>query len=84
MSRLRALSTDVIVEVRGIGAMIGVELRDAAVTDAIQARCLAQGVIVLTCGPANNVLRLIPPLTITDAELDHGLDVLEAAILASS
>jgi 4-aminobutyrate aminotransferase len=84
MSRLRALSTDVIVEVRGIGAMIGVELRDAAVTDAIQARCLAHGVIVLTCGPANNVLRLIPPLTITDAELDHGLDVLEAAILASS
>jgi 4-aminobutyrate aminotransferase len=83
-SRLRSLSTDVIVEVRGIGAMIGVELRDAAVTDAIQARCLAQGVIVLTCGPANNVLRLIPPLTITDAELDHGLDVLEAAILASS
>ena len=83
MSRLRALSTDAIVEVRGIGAMIGVELRDEATTDAVQQRCLADGVIVLTCGPANNVIRLIPPLTITDAELAHGLDVLEAALLAT-
>lgn len=80
MSRLRALSSEVIVEVRGIGAMIGVELRDEAVTEAVQQRCLAAGVIVLTCGPANNVLRLIPPLTITDAELGHGLDVLERAL----
>jgi 4-aminobutyrate aminotransferase len=83
MSRLRALATDAIVEVRGIGAMIGVELRDKATAEAVQHRCLDDDVIVLTCGPAGNVLRLIPPLTITDAELDHGLDVLERAILAS-
>jgi 4-aminobutyrate aminotransferase / (S)-3-amino-2-methylpropionate transaminase / 5-aminovalerate transaminase len=36
-------------------------------------------VLVLTCGPDGNVLRLIPPLTITDAELDHGLDALTHA-----
>ena len=33
--------------------------------------------IVLTCGPGENVLRLVPPLTITDDELDHGLAILE-------
>jgi len=80
MTRLRALPGDAIVEVRGIGAMIGVELRDKATAEAVQARCLADGVLVLTCGPAGNVLRLIPPLTMTNAELDHGLDVLVVAL----
>jgi 4-aminobutyrate aminotransferase-like enzyme len=80
MERLRGLGAAAVVEVRGVGAMIGVELRDKATAEAIQARCLADGVLVLTCGPDGNVLRLIPPLTITDAELDHGLDVLCTAL----
>ena len=37
--------------------------------------------IVLSCGPDENVLRLVPPLTITDDELDQGLDVLCQAIM---
>jgi len=83
-AHLRALPTDVIVEVRGIGAMIGVELRDKATAEAVQQRCLHDGVLVLTCGPEGNVLRLIPPLTMTDDELDHGLTVLSQAILTDS
>ncbi len=71
-----------IVEVRGVGAMIGVELHDKATADAVQQRCVEAGVLVLTCGPDGNVLRLIPPLTMTDDELAHGLDVLTAALLA--
>jgi 4-aminobutyrate aminotransferase-like enzyme len=68
--------------VRGIGGMIGVELRDKATAEAVQQRCLAAGVIILTCGPEGNVLRLIPPLTISDDDLDHGLDRLVAALEA--
>ena len=75
-TRLRELGASSVVEVRGIGAMIGVELTDKATAEAVQQRCLADGVLVLTCGPAGNVLRLIPPLTMTDDELAHGLDVL--------
>ena len=67
-------------DVRGIGLMVGVELADKAAAEPVQQRCLDDGVIVLTCGPDENVLRLIPPLTITDDELDHGLDVLCDAI----
>ncbi len=48
----------------------------------MQQRCLEAGVIVLTCGPDGNVLRLIPPLTMTDAELDQGLEVLSTALMA--
>ncbi len=82
MDRLRALGADAIVEVRGIGAMIGVELRTRAQAEAVQQRCLAAGVIVLTCGPEGNVLRLMPPLTISTTDLDHGLDILEQALTA--
>jgi 4-aminobutyrate aminotransferase len=79
---LRAAAAPSVVEVRGIGARIGVELVDKATAEAVQQRCLADGVIVLTCGPEGNVLRLIPPLTITDEELDQGLAVLTAALRA--
>jgi 4-aminobutyrate aminotransferase len=82
MTRLRAVGSPAIVEVRGIGGMIGVELRDKATAEAVQQRCLADGVIILTCGPDGNVLRLIPPLTISDDDLDHGLDRLVAALEA--
>ncbi|MEW6472563.1 MAG: aminotransferase class III-fold pyridoxal phosphate-dependent enzyme [Actinomycetota bacterium] len=71
------------VDVRGVGLMIGVELRDKATAEAIQARCLDDGLIVLLCGPGENVLRLIPPLTITDHEFEKGLDILVAAIAAT-
>lgn len=84
MTRLRSLGARCVVEVRGIGAMIGVELRDKAAAEAVQAGCLAERVLVLTCSPEGNVLRLIPPLTISDDELDHGLAVLARALLEAT
>ncbi len=70
-------------DIRGIGLMVGVELADKTVTDTICAACLDAGVIVLACGPDENVLRLVPALTITADEFDHGLAVLCEAVLAS-
>jgi 4-aminobutyrate aminotransferase len=70
-------------DVRGIGLMVGVELADKEVTDRVCTACLDQGVIVLSCGPDENVLRLVPPLTISDDEIDHGLAVLCRAIRAT-
>lgn len=83
--RLAAARTSpgVVVDVRGIGLMIGVQLRDSAHADAVQQACLDEGMLVLTCGPAGEVLRLIPPLTISDADLDHGLDILERALISA-
>jgi 4-aminobutyrate aminotransferase len=71
-------------DIRGIGLMIGVELADKATTEAVCRACLDAGVIVLSCGPEENVLRLVPPLTITHDELDHGLTVLCEAIAAAT
>jgi len=68
------------VDVRGVGLMIGVEVADKATAEAVQTRCLDDGLIVLLCGPGENVLRLIPPLTIADDEFEEGLDILVAAL----
>jgi 4-aminobutyrate aminotransferase len=83
MARLRdvAADTDVVLDVRGIGLMIGVQLRDADVLHAVQRRCIDDGLIVLSCGPNDDVLRLIPALTISDDELELGLDILSKALL---
>ncbi|MDD7929032.1 4-aminobutyrate--2-oxoglutarate transaminase [Microbacterium sp. NM3R9] len=77
-------------EVRGLGAMIAAEFvdpetgaPDAALTAAVAKACIAQGVIVLTCGTYGNVIRFLPPLAISDELLDDGLDVVAAALAAA-
>jgi 4-aminobutyrate aminotransferase len=84
LDRLRADVGDhpAVRDIRGIGLMVGVELADKAVTEAVCAACLEAGVIVLSCGPDENVLRLVPPLTISDDEIALGLDVLRDAVTA--
>lgn len=76
-------------DVRGHGAMIAAEFvdpatkaPDAALTSAIAKACIAEGVIVLTCGTYGNVIRFLPPLAIGDDLLHEGLDVV-AAVLAA-
>ncbi|MGG5752116.1 4-aminobutyrate--2-oxoglutarate transaminase [Zafaria sp. Z1313] len=76
-------------EVRGRGAMLALEFvkaggtePDADATRKIAADCLAQGVLILTCGTYGNVVRLLPPLVIGDELLADAFDVLEQAIRA--
>jgi 4-aminobutyrate aminotransferase len=71
-----------VLEVRGVGLMIGVELASAAIATAVQQACFAEGLLVLTCGPAENVVRVIPPLNVTDDELDRGNAILGRALAA--
>jgi len=82
LGRLQA-EDDRIGDVRGRGAMIAMELVKSNTTDpdpdltkALCAGCHAAGVIVLSCGTFGNVLRFLPPLTISDDLLVEGLDVL--------
>ncbi|RYJ01302.1 MAG: aminotransferase class III-fold pyridoxal phosphate-dependent enzyme, partial [Actinomycetales bacterium] len=82
LHRLQA-DDDRVGDVRGRGAMIAVELvqsgttePDAALARSVAAAAHAQGVIVLTCGTYGNVLRFLPPLSISDELLTEGLDLL--------
>jgi 4-aminobutyrate aminotransferase/(S)-3-amino-2-methylpropionate transaminase len=78
----------VIGEVRGRGAMIAMELvedRDSkapakGASSTVIEECYRQGVVVLKAGTYDNVIRLLPPLTIGEDLLNEGLDVLEKAV----
>ncbi len=89
--RLRALAAEIpaIGDVRGRGAMLAMEFvvpgttePDAALTRAVAAGALEQGVILLTCGTDGNVVRLLPPLVIGDELLTDALDVLDDVVRA--
>ncbi|MCS5716510.1 4-aminobutyrate--2-oxoglutarate transaminase [Herbiconiux sp. CPCC 205716] len=74
-------------DVRGRGAMVAIELvdpttgdPDAALTSAVAAKAHAAGVVLLTCGTYGNVIRFLPPLTIDDALIADGLDVVAEAL----
>ena len=75
----------VVGDVRGLGLMIGIEFMrgdkpDADIARRVQRRCLERDLLVLTCGIDDNVIRLLPPLTIGDDDLDAGLSILETAV----
>lgn len=89
--RLEAMQAHVpqVGEVRGLGAMLAIELVEDTATkkpaaDAvakITKLCADRGVIVLSSGLYSNVIRLLFPLTIPESQLDEGLDVLEQALV---
>jgi 4-aminobutyrate aminotransferase / (S)-3-amino-2-methylpropionate transaminase / 5-aminovalerate transaminase len=82
LGRMQA-EDDRIGDVRGRGAMIAMELvksgtaePDPVLTRTLCTRAHEAGVIVLSCGTFNNVVRFLPPLPISDELLTEGLDVL--------
>ncbi|HEY4237092.1 MAG TPA: aminotransferase class III-fold pyridoxal phosphate-dependent enzyme, partial [Gaiellaceae bacterium] len=69
-------------EVRGLGPMLALELREPT-PDAAKATTTAafeKGLLLLSCGLDGNVIRLLPPLTASDEELERGLVLLEEAL----
>jgi len=89
-SRLEGMADryDLIGDVRGRGAMVAMELVEdrgsrapaKAATSRLIEDCYRQGVVILKAGTYDNVIRLLPPLTIGEDLLGEGLDVLEKAV----
>ncbi|MDE1907618.1 MAG: aminotransferase class III-fold pyridoxal phosphate-dependent enzyme, partial [Rhodospirillales bacterium] len=89
-TRLHAISqrndTHPISGIRGPGAMIAFDVvktdgtPDPDGTKKILATAKEKGLILLSCGVFSNAIRLLMPLTISDALLDEGLDILEASL----
>ncbi len=79
-----------IAEVRGMGAMVAIELckngdphqPDADLTKALAAEAGKRGLIILTCGTYGNVVRILVPLTASDAVLEEGLGIIAASLEA--
>lgn len=76
----------VIGDVRGLGLMVAVEFTNAdgtpnseLPTQVIRA-CVDQGLLLLNCGSYKNVIRWIPPLVVTEEQIDQGLMIFESAL----
>lgn len=88
--RSMAASFPCIADVRGLGAMTAVEFghggdigRPAAdIASALKSEAARRGLLLLTCGNYGNVVRVMVPLTIPQAQLDEGLDIFEASLAA--
>ena len=77
-------------DIRGRGAMIAIEITkpgtnepDADRTGKIAKYCHENGVVILTCGTYGNVIRFLPPMSISDELLNEGLDILDQAMAAT-
>ncbi len=79
---------NVIGDVRGLGAMVAMELvKDrttkepaAELTKALVQKAADKGLVLLSCGTYGNVIRILVPLTASDALVDEGLDIIESAL----
>ena len=69
---------DGVAEVRGRGLMIGLTLAEGLDAPAVRDRCLEAG-LVLNC-PGPGMLRLLPPLIISAADVDEGLGIIAQAL----
>jgi len=75
-------------DIRGLGAMLAVEFvtdfdtaqPDAALAKSVITHALGRGLILLGCGMHGNAVRIMVPLTASDALIDEGLDLFEAAL----
>ena len=79
----------VIGDVRGLGAMIGIEFvtdRETkepatAFTAKLVQNALQKGLLLESCGTASNTVRFLAPLTMTDEQMEKGLEIFEAALV---
>jgi 4-aminobutyrate aminotransferase / (S)-3-amino-2-methylpropionate transaminase / 5-aminovalerate transaminase len=88
--RLRKLQSQLtcVGEVRGLGAMVAMELvrnrdphsPDADLTKALVQRAVANGLVLLSCGLYSNVIRILVPLTASEALINEGLDIIEKSL----
>jgi 4-aminobutyrate aminotransferase-like enzyme len=80
-----AAANPVVGELRGLGPMLALELVERSPERARDVTVAAreQGLLLLSCGLYGNVIRLLPPLTATDDELERGLSILERSLAAA-
>jgi 4-aminobutyrate aminotransferase / (S)-3-amino-2-methylpropionate transaminase / 5-aminovalerate transaminase len=71
-----------IVDVRGIGGMLAIELDRSDVASRVVDEALSRGLLLLKAGVTGNAIRVLVPLVISDSELEEALDVWESALVA--
>lgn len=89
MQRLTAVRFDsrIVAEVRGLGLMVGCEFVGAdgtasrAVAKRVRELCLEGGLVLITCGTHDNVIRWIPPLVVSEEQIEEAVRIFALAVL---
>jgi len=76
-SQIEAMDLPCLGKTRGLGLMVGVEVKGGRTNKERAARLIDHGLLILTAGPG---LRLLPPLTITREEMDRGLTIMKETL----
>ena len=79
-----AADTPAIGDVRGLGLMCASEFTDPPAAARAQHEATERGLLLLTCGPLGNVVRMIPPLIVTADQVDDALEIWAAAVAAAT
>ena len=85
-----AAGTSGIGDVRGLGLMLGSEFvttdgqPDPGHGSRAQQKAAELGLLLLTCGPFGNVVRMIPPLVVTEEQVEDGLGIWTTAVEAAT
>src|SRR3954471_1813724 len=82
LDAIAAKHPSVVGEARGLGSMLALELaeQNGDASRAVTTAAREQGLLLLSCGLYGNVIRLLPPLSATDEELEKGLAILDEAL----
>jgi 4-aminobutyrate aminotransferase len=91
MSRLEKIKSQYsfIKEVRGLGLMIGMEVcdetgaPDGELIERLVEECFKRKLLLLDCGIKNHIIRFVPPLNVTKAEIDKAISIIEESIPAA-
>ena len=75
--RIEALDLPCFGKTRGLGLMIGIQVKEGFTNKDIASKLIENGLLVLTAGPG---MRLLPPLVITKEEMDRGLEIMGGAL----
>jgi len=70
-------------EARGLGMMWGIDFKDGELGNRMSSDCFEKGLVIEAAGPEDNVLKLLPPLTIERELLAKGLDIIEDCLEAA-
>ncbi|MER9839590.1 diaminobutyrate--2-oxoglutarate transaminase [Mesorhizobium sp. M0145] len=80
LDRLVAKFPKCIEQKRGRGLMAGLKCRSQAVVGRVHDVAFENGLLIESSGPNRDVIKVLPPITITDDELDHGIAILDHAL----
>lgn len=72
---------DIIKDIRGLGLMLGLELENGQIVKKVRSEALKEGLVLISCGKDDQVIRLVPPLNIKASQVNAAIQILDKALM---